>query len=49
MNPRVRAVDEQNLLIKAKHRIETLMKQKQETVEVYLDLATFWCVLLIVD
>jgi len=34
MNPEVRAIDGRQLLIRAKHDIEELMKQKQETVEV---------------
>ena len=34
MNPEVRAIDGRDLLIRAKHDIEALMKRKQETVEV---------------
>jgi len=34
MNPQVRAIDARLLLTRAKRDIETLMKRKEETVEV---------------
>jgi len=36
MNPKVRHIDGRHFLTRAKHNIETLMKQKQETIEVDL-------------
>jgi len=36
MNPRVRTIDARDLLTRAKRDIETLMKQKEETVQVDL-------------
>ena len=36
MNPRVRAIDARQLLVRAKRDIEALMKQKEETVEVHV-------------
>jgi len=38
MNPEVRAVDAHRLLIRAKRDIETLLKQKEETVKVKLNI-----------
>lgn len=38
MNPEVRAIDAHRLLIRAKRDIETLLKHKEETVKVNLNI-----------
>ena len=47
MNPKIRPIDGRKLLMTAKHDIEALLKQRQETVEV--DLAQFLCSMLTIS